>query len=259
MSLFSAIDCHVRDYCSSEKRSYRHHLLINSVKEHYGSSLMFRIAYEIADKGENVYYICSKKRMNERLPLGVYLHSSDIDCYHPFVLSRINLKYVENLNQLSAVLLAINHTSLLVDDEPISSIFIDGLSELLLIEQSTSENMDNVFLHTSSEVQSVSAMIKSILIVTAMLSDLVKRFNQHQLPVNLFVSDSLVDLNVLNLYSRVIDVVIQVDCDMTITDGCKVYMSSMRSDSPVEFNSKTARLLFEMVFSETTNSLIVNK
>lgn len=103
-------------------------VLLLGPKLAYKSSVAFRLAYEDAYKGGNPLYVCARSKITTPflevgIPQQASSDTSTTPTYYPEILSRIRLKYVDNVFELKQILLGLpclsssNMPSLLVVDD----------------------------------------------------------------------------------------------------------------------------------------------
>jgi hypothetical protein len=118
-------------------------ILLTGSSKSFKSSILFNLAYNLADLGETVLYIGIKAKIEANLPLYVDSSShrsvygmSDHHGFHPSILSRVHMVYVSNLSELIGVVMKLQLYEM--NSSPISCVLIDDIDDLVSDHSSAS-------------------------------------------------------------------------------------------------------------------------
>jgi len=67
------------------------------------TALGFRLAYEVAARGEHAVFICHSHKFERAFPLPLAVQPEGATCWDPATLSRVAIKYVKNAAELQRV------------------------------------------------------------------------------------------------------------------------------------------------------------
>ena len=86
---------------SSSSRPPR--LLVLCSDDELRTALGFRLAYEVAARGEHAVFICHSHKFERAFPLPLAVQPEGATCWDPATLSRVAIKYVKNAAELQRV------------------------------------------------------------------------------------------------------------------------------------------------------------
>ena len=88
---------------SSSSSSRPPRLLVLCSDDELRTALGFRLAYEVAARGEHAVFICHSHKFERAFPLPLAVQPEGATCWDPATLSRVAIKYVKNAAELQRV------------------------------------------------------------------------------------------------------------------------------------------------------------